>query len=143
MSRAPRHDLNVFLNFSESIFTPKEWFLSKKGPKEGERVARGHFHERVGETPIHWLPPALELPKNLFPFPRTGHLKISFGPTQFYIVNFTVCYCSYFIPISTMAPNSSETSLSPCRLNLIFNLEKNIGLSCYAYAFFVVFASNE
>ena len=34
-----------------SIFTPKEWFLSKKGPKEGERVARGHFHERVGESP--------------------------------------------------------------------------------------------
>ena len=26
---------------------------------------------------------ALELPKNLFPFPRTGHLKISLGPTQF------------------------------------------------------------
>ena len=61
-----------------SIFTPKEWFLSKKGPKEGERVARGHFHERVGETPVHWLPPALELPKNLFPFPRTGHLTFSY-----------------------------------------------------------------
>ena len=26
---------------------------------------------------------ALDLPKNLFPFPRTGHLKISLGPTQF------------------------------------------------------------
>ena len=26
---------------------------------------------------------ALELPKNPFPFPRTGHLKISLGPTQF------------------------------------------------------------
>ena len=25
---------------------------------------------------------ALELPKTLFPFPRTGHLKISLGPTQ-------------------------------------------------------------
>ena len=25
----------------------------------------------------------LDLPKNLFPFPRTGHLKISLGPTQF------------------------------------------------------------
>ena len=48
---AQGHYLNVFLNFSESIFTPKEWFLSKKGPKEGERVARGHFHERVGESP--------------------------------------------------------------------------------------------
>ena len=48
------HDLNVFQKFSESIFTPKEWFLSKKGPKEGERVARGRFHERLGETPVHW-----------------------------------------------------------------------------------------
>ena len=53
------HDLNVFQKFSETIFTPKEWFLSKKGPKEGERVARGHFHERVGETPVHWLPPGV------------------------------------------------------------------------------------
>ena len=31
--------------------TLKKRFLSKKGPKEGERVARGHFHERVGESP--------------------------------------------------------------------------------------------
>ena len=31
--------------------TLKRRFLSKKGPKEGERVARGHFHERVGESP--------------------------------------------------------------------------------------------
>ena len=29
------------------------------------------------------LTQALELPQNLFPFPRTGHLKISLGPTQF------------------------------------------------------------
>ena len=45
--------MNVFGTFCDTIFTPKEWFLSKKGPKEGERVARGHFHERVGETPVH------------------------------------------------------------------------------------------
>ena len=35
---------------------------------------------------------ALDLPKNLFPFPRTGHLKISLGPTQFlyiYIAHFS------------------------------------------------------
>ena len=32
--------------------TLKRRFLSKKGPKEGERVARGHFHERVGESPV-------------------------------------------------------------------------------------------
>ena len=58
---AQGHDLNVFGTFCDTIFTPKEWFLSKKGPKEGERVARGHFHERVGETPVHWLPPGVEI----------------------------------------------------------------------------------
>ena len=31
--------------------TLKKQFLSKKVLKEGERVARGHFHERVGESP--------------------------------------------------------------------------------------------
>ena len=56
---AQGHDLNIFQKFTEIIFTPKEWFLSKKGPKEGESVARGHFHERVGETPVHWLPPGV------------------------------------------------------------------------------------
>ena len=29
--------------------------LKKKRPKEGERVARGNFHERVCETPDHLL----------------------------------------------------------------------------------------
>ena len=47
--------------------TLKRRFLSKKGPKEGERVARGHFHERVGETPVHWLPPGVGItPKPFF-----------------------------------------------------------------------------
>ena len=50
---------------------------------------------------------ALELPKNLIPSLRTSHLKIFLGPTKFYIANFMVCESSYFIPISTMAPNSS------------------------------------
>ena len=32
--------------------TPKKCFFSdRKRPKEGERVALGHFHERVGESP--------------------------------------------------------------------------------------------
>ena len=43
----------------ENIFTPKECFLLKIGPKEDERVVRGHFHERVDETPVHWLPPGV------------------------------------------------------------------------------------
>ena len=80
---AQGHDLKHFGKFCETIFTPKEWFLSKKGPKEGERVARGHFHERVGESPVHWLPPGVGFTQKAFSVPRTGHLKISLGPTQF------------------------------------------------------------
>ena len=64
---AQGHNLNMFQKFSETIYTPKEWFHSKKGPKEGERVAPGHFHERVGETPVHWLPPGVgPTPKPFF-----------------------------------------------------------------------------
>ena len=48
-----------FGTFCDTILTPKEWFLSKKGPKEGERVAQGHFLEKVGETPVYWLPPGV------------------------------------------------------------------------------------
>ena len=66
------HDLNVFQTFSNTIFTPKEWFLSKKGPKEGERVARGHFHERVGETPVHWLPPGVGITQKPFSVSENG-----------------------------------------------------------------------
>ena len=29
----------------------KVFFSDRKRPKEGERVARRHFHERVGESP--------------------------------------------------------------------------------------------
>ena len=46
--------MNVFQKFPKTTNTPKEWFLSKKGPQEGVRgfiVAPGHFHERVGESP--------------------------------------------------------------------------------------------
>ena len=80
---AQLHDLKGFGKFWETLFTPKEWSLSKKGPKEGERVvARGQFHERVGETSVHWLPPGVGITQNLFLFLRTGHLKISLGLTQ-------------------------------------------------------------
>ena len=58
--------MNVFQTFSDTIFNPKEWFLSKKGPKEGERVARGHFHEKVDETPVHWLPPCVGITQKPF-----------------------------------------------------------------------------
>ena len=32
--------------------TPKKGSLSRKRPKDDERVGRGHFHERVGESPV-------------------------------------------------------------------------------------------
>ena len=48
-------------------FSPrKSAFFQKKGPKEGERVARGDFHERVGETPVHWLPPGVGITQKPF-----------------------------------------------------------------------------
>ena len=69
------HDLKHFLKFSQTIFTPKEWFLSKKGPKEGERVARGHFHERVGESPVHWLPPGVGFTQKPFSVSENGPIE--------------------------------------------------------------------
>ena len=44
--------MDAFGKFCENMNIPKEWFLSKEGSKEGERVARGHIHERVSETPV-------------------------------------------------------------------------------------------
>ena len=45
-----------FLGKIGKSFGPKEGHQSRKraekGPKEDERVGRGHFHERVGESPV-------------------------------------------------------------------------------------------
>ena len=54
----------------------------------------------------------LDLPQNLFPCPSTGHLKFAGVQLNFYIVNFLVCQSSCFIPISTMALNSSATVMT-------------------------------
>ena len=40
-----------FRHFHTPLTTRKSGFFQR----EGERVARGHFHERMGETPVHWL----------------------------------------------------------------------------------------
>jgi len=61
--------------FSQLAITPKKWFLSKKGPKEGERVARGHFHERVGESPVHWLPPGVGFTQKPFSVSENGPIE--------------------------------------------------------------------
>ena len=66
-------------------------FFPSKGPKEGERVARGHFHERVGESPVHWLPPGVGFTPKPFSVSENGPIEISLGPIRFYIVNFMVC----------------------------------------------------
>ena len=49
--------------------------FSKKGPKEGERVARGHFHERVGESPVHWLPPGVGFTQKPFSVSENGPIE--------------------------------------------------------------------
>ena len=72
-------DLNVFGTFSDIFNTPKEWFLLKKGPKEGDRVARGHYHERVGETHVHLLSLGVGPTPKPFPVSENGPFE---GPTQ-------------------------------------------------------------
>ena len=52
--------------------SPESGFFKKKGPKEGERVAQGHFHERVGETPVHWLPPGVGITPKPFSVSENG-----------------------------------------------------------------------
>ena len=62
----------AFSQIFSNHFHPEKWFLSKKGPKEGERVARGHFHERVGESPVHWLPPGVGFTQKAFSVSENG-----------------------------------------------------------------------
>ena len=67
--------------FPDTIYTPKECLLSKKGPKEGERVARGHFRERVDETHVQCTLATSRCwtyPNTLFRFPKR-ELNISGG----------------------------------------------------------------
>ena len=56
--------------------TPRKSGLSDwKRPKEGERVARGHFHERVGESPVHWLPPGVGFTQKPFSVSENGPIE--------------------------------------------------------------------
>ena len=77
--------MKVFQKFSETRNTPKDWFLSKKRPKEGERVARGHFHERVGETPVHWLPPGVGIIQKPFSVFENTPFENFFRPDSIFI----------------------------------------------------------
>ena len=48
------------------------FLVQKIGPKEGERVARGHFDERVGETPVHLVPPGVGINPKPFSVSENG-----------------------------------------------------------------------
>ena len=91
--------LNLFQKFPETIKTLKEWFLSKKGPKEGERMREvtfmkeffclGAFFFCLGvkewvKPPIGYLQ-ALDLPQNLCSVSESGHMKISLSPNSIFI----------------------------------------------------------
>ena len=53
-----------FPEISRNHFHPERVVSFKE---RAEREARGHFHERVGETPVHWLPPGVGItPKPFF-----------------------------------------------------------------------------
>ena len=49
--------------------------MFKQTKKEGERVARGHFHERVGESPVHWLPPGAGFTQKPFSVSENGPIE--------------------------------------------------------------------
>ena len=61
----------------------------------------------------------LDLPQYLFPFPRTGHLKISGGPTQFLQSKFHGLLKLIFHTLSTIAFNSS--AIQSCQRTLLSN----------------------
>ena len=71
----------------ERVVSLKE--RAERGWKSGERSLswKSGWNPCTFATSRRWTYP------NLFPFPRTGHLKISLGPTQLlYIVNFMVIF---------------------------------------------------
>ena len=81
------HVKTNFSEKSEKVLPPNEVIKVERGPKKGRKRMK-----EWGEVTFmkEWVKAlyigyhqALDLPKNLFPFPRTGHLKSSLGPNQF------------------------------------------------------------
>ena len=62
---------------------PQSGFFQRKGQKRVKEWREVTFMKEWVKPLYIGYHQALELPKNLFPFLRTGHLKISIGPTQF------------------------------------------------------------
>ena len=71
------HDLDVF-----------ECFFQRKARKRVSEWREVTFmKEWVNPCTYIGYLQALDLPQNLFPFPRTGHMKTSLGPTPFILQN--------------------------------------------------------
>ena len=62
---------------------PQSGFFQRKGQKRVKEWREVTFMKEWVKALYIGYHQALDLPKKLFPFPRTGHLKISLGPTQF------------------------------------------------------------
>ena len=73
-----------FRNFLKPLtpLTRKSGFFQRKSRKRVKEWREVTFMKEWVKPLYIGYHQALELPKNLFPFPRTGHLKISLGPTQ-------------------------------------------------------------
>ena len=60
---------------------PQSGFFQRKGQKRVKEWREVTFMKEWVKALYIGYHQALDLPKNLFLFPRTGHLKISLGPT--------------------------------------------------------------
>ena len=69
-------------------------------------MARGHFHERLSETPVHWLPTGVGPTPKPFSVSENGSPELKCD-----IEDFMTCLISYFIHTITMALNSSDLQL--------------------------------
>ena len=74
---------NVNLLFPSWLSPRKSGFFQRKGRKRVKEWREVTFMKEWVKPLYIGYHQALDLPKKLFPFPRTGHLKISLGPTQF------------------------------------------------------------
>ena len=85
----PRHIIWSVLGHFVTPFSPrKSGFFQRKGRKRVKEWREVTFMKEWVKPLYIGYHQALELPQNLFSFPRTGHLKISLGPTQFLLCKF-------------------------------------------------------
>ena len=75
----------------------KSGFFQRKGRKRVKEWREVTFMKEWVKALYIGDHQALDLPQNLFPFPRTGHLKISLGPTQLLYSKFHRWAVNYFL----------------------------------------------